>query len=350
MSYGANSAFCPAPLLNNFMDGCLEKGQDFYSGGTIYNIYAPCYTALSTTINSLYAIKIMVFDEKDAVTTLPELLECLCCDWGHKMSEPFISSLAGEGRISARADRFKRLREKALSLPRYGRGHSDIDAFGDEIVQKIANIAVETFTKPWPQTRATMAHLTKSFGSKRFPFGIQIQPGVGTFENHVAFGVGSGASADGRRSGESIASDLSSAPSPSDLAVNHQIAGFQESLAGFNGKGTEKMTDGAASDFNIPEDFPHSELVKVLAQFAKGESSNILTVTVANPKTFIEATTHPEQYDLLRVRTGGWTNFFTSVYPNVQAEHRRRPVSVVGTQNQGQSASQSKCPYSYNKV
>nr|WP_283102860.1 Dyp-type peroxidase [Shewanella abyssi] len=327
-TYGANSKFCPAPLLNNFMDGCIEKGQDFYSGGTKYNIFGPCYTGLSSTINSLYSIKQLVFDEKEAITTLPELLECLCCDWGYKMTEPFISSLAGEGRISARSDRFKRLREKALQLPRYGRGDEDIDAFGDLIVSKVADIAVETFTEPWLASQKIMAKLAKSFGSEEFPFGFQIQPGVGTFENTVAFGAGSGASADGRRSGASIASDLSAAPSPADRSVDHQYAGFGQSLAGFNGTGSQKMTEGAPTDFNIREDFPKEELVKVLKQFAEGNSSNVLTVTVANPEVFSDATAHPEKYDLLRVRTGGWTNFFTSVFPAVQEQHKRRPVSV----------------------
>ncbi|WP_156115457.1 MULTISPECIES: hypothetical protein [Xenorhabdus] len=88
------------------------------------------------------------------------------------------------------------------------------------------------------------------------------------------------------------------------------------------------MTNGAPTDFNITEDFPHEELVKVLEQFVRGESSNILTVTVANPETFAEARNHPEMYDLLRVRMGGWTNFFTSVFPDIQKQHQRRPLST----------------------
>ena len=65
-----------------------------------------------------------------------------------------------------------------------------------------------------------------------------------------------------------------------------------------------------------------------MKQFAHGHSSNILTITVANPDTFEKAVDSPEQFDLLRVRTGGWTNFFTSVFPIIQDQHRRRPVSV----------------------
>jgi Dyp-type peroxidase family len=327
-NYGNNTSLCPAPLLSVFINDCMERGLDYYSGGARYNIYGPCYTALSATINSLYAIKKMVFDERDAVTTLPELFECLACDWGYHMVEPFVSSLAGESRIAAKSDRFKRLRDVALALPRYGRGDADVDALGDQVIKSIADLSVATFTQPWAQTKDQLTRLALAYGTEEHPFGIQIQPGVGTFENHVAMGAGSGASADGRRAGTPIASDMSAMPSPIDKPVDHQQCPFSSALASFEGEGSKAMTDGAPTDFNIPEDFPKESLVEILRQFANGKSSNILTITVSNPDTFTEAMTHPEMYDLLRIRTGGWTNFFASVFPSSQEQYRRRPLST----------------------
>lgn len=344
MGYGANTKFCPSPILNVLMDDCLARGLDFYSGGAKYNIYGPCYISLSSAINSLYAIKTMVFDDKNAVTTLPELLECLCCDWGYKMTEPFISDLAGESRIAGRSDRFKRLREMALALPRYGRGHQEIDTFGNKVIEGIATISIETFTQPLSQMYGALQNLATRYGTEEHPFGIQIQPGVGTFENHVEMGAWNGASADGRRLGTAVASDLSAAPSPMDLPVEHQYAGFEASLAGFDGKGAELMSDGAPTDFNIDEDYPAEKIVRVMRQFAEGQSSNILTITVASPDTYSNAVGSPEQYNLLRVRTGGWSNFFTSVFPLSQDQYRRRPVStpeVVQPKMDGIE----KCPY-----
>lgn len=349
MGYGANTKFCPSPILNVLMDDCLAKGQDFYSGGTKYSIYGPCYISLSSAINSLYAIQTMVFDDRNAVTTLPELLECLCCDWGYKMTEPFISNLAGDSRIAGRSDRFKRLREIALALPRYGRGHKEIDAFGNKIIEGIAKISVDTFTEPWPQMYDTLKNMATRFGSEEFPFGLQIQPGVGTFENHVEMGAWNGASADGRRLGTTVASDLSAAPSPADLPIEHQFAGFEESLAGFDGRGAELMSDGAPTDYNINENFPVEKLIHIMQQFARGKSSNILTITVANPDTFSEAVGSPEQYNLLRVRTGGWSNFFTSVFPIIQDQHRRRPVSTPVTIEKEKKAVKG-CPFHQKMV
>ncbi len=345
MGFGANTKFCPSPILNVLMDDCLARGLDFYSGGTKYNIYGPCYISLSSAINSLYAIKTMVFDDKNAVTTLPELLECLCCDWGYKMTEPFISTLAGDSRITSRSDRFKRLRDIALSLPRYGRGHQEIDTFGNKIVEGIARISVETFTKPLPQMYSALQNLAARYGTEEHPFGIQIQPGVGTFENHVEMGAWNGASADGRRLGTAVASDLSSAPSPMDLPIDHQYASFETSLAGFEGKGTDLMTDGAPTDYNIDENYPADKIVKIMQQFAEGHSSNILTITVASPDTYGQAVGSPEQFDLLRVRTGGWSNFFTSVFPLTQDQHRRRPVSTPEVVAHKMEGDISKCPF-----
>jgi hypothetical protein len=116
---------------------------DIYAGGARYNMIAPCFTGLSTLINSLWAVRAMDFDPETACTSLPELVEALICDWGYKMVEPFISPLMGETRINAQAERFKRLREVAMSLPRFGRGHAEIDAFGDRILGGVARVTVE---------------------------------------------------------------------------------------------------------------------------------------------------------------------------------------------------------------
>ncbi|HEX6041363.1 pyruvate formate lyase family protein, partial [Longimicrobium sp.] len=327
--FGNASSVCPSPLLSSLMDDCLDKGLDIYEGGTRYNFIAPCFTALANTINSLWAIRSMVFDRTTAVTSLPELVEALLCDWGSNMAEPFVSTLAGPARIAARAERFKALRQVALSLPRYGRGSAEIDAFGNELVARVAQTAVEVFTNPVPATAQKMVDIAKRLGTPEQPFGgFQVQPGVGTFENYVEFGAQFGASADGRHRGDPMASDLSPTPSPADLPPQHQEAAFLAALEGFTGGGTDALWDGAPTDMNIREDFPVEALERVLASFAAGQGSNILTITCANPETFAAAATDPEQYDLLRVRMGGWSEFFVAMFPEHQAQHQRRPLST----------------------
>ena len=328
--FGQMAAICPSPLLSVLTDGCLDKGLDIYGGGARYNAVAPCFTGLSTLINSLWAIRAMVFQPETACTSLPELVEALICDWGYKMVEPFISPLMGPARIEAQASRYKRLREVAMGLPRFGRGNAEVDAFGDLILRKVAKIAVEVFTQPAAETSQKMLNLATALGTPEQPFGgFQIQPGVGTFENYLDWGSMEGASADGRRLGEPIASDLSPAPSFSDLPVEHQKAGLLSALKGFSGEGVSAFWDAAPVDFNLREDFPRDALVEALMAFAQGVGSNLITITVASPSTFEGATRDPEKYDLLRARMGGWSEFFIAMFPAHQAEHQRRPLSTV---------------------
>jgi Dyp-type peroxidase family len=330
-SYSGLADYCPAPLLSVLMDRCMESGRDIYDGGARYNIYAPCFTGLASTINSLYAIKKMVFEPETAITSLPELVECLLCNWGNKMVEPYISSLAGPVRVEARAARFRKLRELALALPKYGRGNPEVDELGNVVIQRVAEISVRVFREPVEPTRQKMINLARRFGTEEFPFGVQIQPGVGTFASFVEAGQPNGASADGRLLGETLPSDLSPSPSPGDRPPAAQLQSFIKTLDGFTGKGTDAMWDGAPTDLNIPEDFPVESLESALWAFAQGRGSNILTVTCASASTFADAPAQPEKYDLLRVRMGGWTEFFTAMFPDKQNQHQRRPQHMPDT-------------------
>ena len=288
--FGRMNAVCPAPLLSVFIDDCLEKGLDYYEGGPRYNVIAPCFTGLSTLINSLWAIRALVFEPPTAVTSLPELVDALRCDWGENMAEPFVNVLEGPARIEARAERYRRLREAAMKLPRFGRGNPEVDAFGDGIVGRVARTAVEVFTDPAERTAAKMVDLARRLGTKERPFGgFQIQPGVGSFENYLDWGNMSGASADGRRSGDPLASDLSPAPSFGDLPIDPNEAPLLKVMTGYAGAGVEAMWDGAPTDFNIREDFPVEALEQALVAFAQGRGSSIMTITCANPDTYEQA-------------------------------------------------------------
>jgi Dyp-type peroxidase family len=325
--FGRMNAVCPAPLLSMFVEDCLDKGLDYYEGGPRYNVIAPCFTGISTLVDSLWAICALVFEPSTARTSLPELVEALRCDWGKNMAEPFISVLAGPARIEARAERFRRLREAAMGFPKFGRGNPDVDAFGDVIVGRIARTAVEVLTDPVERTATKMLDLARRLGTPEHPFGgFQIQPGVGTFENYLDWGNMTGASADGRHSGDPLASDLSPAPSYGDLPIDHRQAPLERTMNGFSGPGVEAMWDGAPTDFNIREDFPVEALERALHSFAKGRGSSIQTITCANPEIFEQAARDPEKYDLLRARMGGWTEFFVTMFPAHQAQHQRRPL------------------------
>ncbi len=326
--YGALANFCPSPLLSAFMPSCLERGRDLYDGGARYNVYAPCFTGLASTISSLYAIKKMVYERDTAVTSLAELVDCLICDWGNKMIEPIISDLAGPVRTRELSERFADLRKVALSLPKFGTGHAEIDKFGSAFIERAAKVSLKVFRDPVKQTRGKMLDLAKKFGTPTEPFGIQIQPGVGTFASFVENGLGSGASADGRRSGETLPSDLSPSPSPGDQPPSVKTLNIGDVLKGYSSSEIDSMWNFAPTDLNIGEDFAENDLYDVLKRYAAGEGSNLLTITCASRDTLINGATQPEQYDLVRNRMGGWTEFYISMFPDKQRQHQRRPIMV----------------------
>lgn len=79
-NYGNLADICPSPLLSVLIDGCVEKGSELTNGGARFHIMAPLCIGVSNTIDSLFAIQKLVYDEDTAMTTLPELVDCLIND------------------------------------------------------------------------------------------------------------------------------------------------------------------------------------------------------------------------------------------------------------------------------
>lgn len=86
------------------------------------------------------------------------------------------------------------------------------------------------------------------------------------------------------------------------------------------------LANALPSDINIGQDFPLDKLTELIHDFARGDlGSNMITITCADPATFEEAALVPEQYDLIRVRMGGWSEFFIAMFDFHQEYIRRRP-------------------------
>ncbi|PWB35200.1 formate acetyltransferase [Pseudomonas sp. SDI] len=333
--FGRMEQVCPSPLLNLFINDCLDKGQDLYGGGARYNVFGPCFTSLANTINALWAIRVMCFDNETAVTSLAELVQALLCNWGENVIDPLVHStvLTADATRSAEAVRhFRHLRSIALSLPQWGRGHPEIDPFGNAIAARVAAMAVNVMTKPRPALAALYEQVAARFGSPQHPFGgFSMQPGVGTFASYVEQGLSCAASADGRLSAQPLATDMSPSPSPLDLpatAASQQLADGVSVLVGLRSNDAFGYTNGAPIDLNIAETMPVKRLVEILDAFVAGAGSNVLTVTVADQETFLAAARSPESYDLLRVRMGGWTEMFVAMHATHQKVHPRRPYSI----------------------
>jgi len=326
--YGAYYNVAPSPLFSTMVEGCMESGRDMSNGGATYHIVSPEMAGIANTINSLYSIKKLVYDDKTALTTLPELLKCLQNNWGKNMQEPFYSNLMGDARKEVEAERMANLRQQSLNLPKFGKGQSEeVKMFGASVVENLVRIIREGIDNPIPKVKSAYEALKKKYRIDGREFAFTITPGVGTFEDNVGMGADIGASADGRLAGEAMASDFTAAPSPIDAEPSSEIYDVFSCLKDWN---TDPICIGISNaspvDINIREDFPKDDLKRVLKQFAMSEiGANMLTISAGDLETYSQAALLPQKYDLVRCRLGGWSEYYGAMFPAHQEHNIRRP-------------------------
>ena len=330
--YGNIWKFCPSPLLSTMVEGCLKSGKDLTNGGARYHVLMPMIFGIPCAIDSLWAIKQMVFENESAVTSLPELVECLFCDWGYDMIEPFQSVLGDPERSELKARRYKDLRKVSLQLPKFGSGNRDVDEFGGKIAARLKSITFDILSHPEKEVsremKAMLDGIVHRYSLQGRPFLFHLMPAYGTFEDYIGLGLQNGASADGRRKGTSLSSNFSPMPSPMDLPPDNKDRDIFRTLMGWNGPEFKDVLDIVAPvDIDIPENLPSQALTDVLLCFREGKlGSNMLSISCADRETLLKAQEYPERYDLLRLRYGGWSEFFIGMYKDHQEQHLRRPV------------------------
>jgi Dyp-type peroxidase family len=332
-NYGNLADICPSPLLSVLIDGCTETGFDLTNGGARFHMLAPLCVGVSNTIDSLYAIKKLVFDRETAITTLPELVDCLINDWGYTMIEPYQNQLMGPSQIAERAHRYQQWRQVALDLPKWGSGNTEVDALGEWLMDAMVGLCVDVIRRPHPVLKPLLDGIIKTYQPHQVDgtFEFVVTPGIGTFEGYVGDGLGCGATADGRRNGMPIASDLSPVPAAQDLPAAPAFRNIYQSLKSWRVDSIEYgLSNASPVDMNIPEDFSLEALKRFVHAYAQGETgSNLITLTCADLATYQAASTDPERYDLVRVRMGGWTEFYATMFPAHQEQHQRRQYFVT---------------------
>jgi pyruvate-formate lyase len=310
----------------------MQTGHDLTDGGARFHMIAPLCVGVSNTIDSLYAIKKLVFDRETAITTLPELVDCLINDWGYTMVEPYQNVLMGPTDAAERGRLYQEWRQVALALPKWGSGNAEVDALGAWLMDAMVGLCVDVIRKPHPALKPTLDRIIQTYQPSQVDgtFEFVVTPGIGTFEGYVGDGLGCGATADGRRNGMPIASDLSPVPAPQDLPAAPAFRNIYQSLKSWRVDSIEYgLSNASPVDMNIPEDFDLGDLKAFVRAYAQGETgSNLITLTCADLKTYQAASEDPERYNLVRVRMGGWTEFYATMFPQHQEQHQRRQFFV----------------------
>ena len=255
----------PCTVVSLFEQGCIEKGLSYLEGGPIYNVNSPHIGGLSDTVNSLYAIKKLVFDEKKL--SLRELLTILKNNW--------------EGNEA--------LRQYALNrYIYYGNDNDEVDEIASRLLSDFADICV-------------------SFNGK---CGYRFPAGVSTFGRQLEWSTKRLASPHGRRSGEVLAANASPTP-------NTDKEGATAIIRSYCKADLSKLATGAALDIKLlPSSVQGEDGLQALVALMKGFAmlgGFFMQPDVVDAALLREAQAHPENYQTLSVRVSGWNARFVTL-------------------------------------
>jgi pyruvate-formate lyase len=120
-SESLRAEYFPTPYLSCLVRGCAEKGRDVTRGGAEINFTTLEAVTYATTVDSLLAIKYLVFDRKKC--TMGELMDALKNNWqGHGVLQAFAKNKA----------------------PKYGRDDDEADAHGETGHGSVVQRGLET--------------------------------------------------------------------------------------------------------------------------------------------------------------------------------------------------------------
>lgn len=273
----SRSISAPVPLLSALIDGAVESRKDMTAGGAKFRTFGMLAEGASHAIDSLAAIKTVIFDKKQA--SMSELCNALDADF--------------EGYTS--------LRSKLLAAPKYGNDDEQADSVGRDVI--------DAFTS----TVAKYAQEHKS--SLKFP------PGVGTFSWYIGIGQGLGTSPDGRLSSEPVASNFSP-------ALGRDLDGLPGAILSYGKMHKSNLPAGGPLDLRLAKRLVEGDegtaRMSALIRSFVDTGGNMMTLTVADTAELRAAQQDPDNYKSLRVRMGGWCAYFTMLSTEQQEHQIRR--------------------------
>ena len=137
----------------------------------------------------------------------------------------------------------------------------------------------------------------------------------------VNIGKRIGASADGRKSREPIAANMSPVPS-------RDISGPTAAINSYLKLNTSSMAAGAPIDLRVSinglEGEEGTRRIAALVETFIEMGGNMMTLTITSVEELRRAMENPEKYRGLRVRMGGWSAYYTLLSKESQKIHLKR--------------------------
>ena len=281
------ATYFKTPYLSCLVKGCAEKGVDVTHGGAEINFTTLEAVTYATTVDSLLAIKYLVFDKKEC--TMQELITALKDNWvGHEV-------------LQAKA------KNKA---PKYGRD--------DDAADKMAKDVMDLWCSE------TWKHKTKVTGR-------QYRPGMLSWNYWISEGPILAASADGRPKGQYLSNAICpsngadiNGPTANVNSVGKAIGGKAKDGKGDWGEYYNSLPNGASHTitFNpsILRDPEHRQKFKAFLRGYIKNGGSALQINMLDADMLRDAQKHPQDYRHLLVRITGYNAYFVTVGKELQDE------------------------------
>ncbi len=265
------SLYAPATFLSLYIDDCIEKGKDYYSGGARYNTtYIQC-TGLGTITDCFTTLKKHVFEE--GKYTMDEILKAVAKNW-----------------------------EGEEKMRQYIRNHTPFfgndDAYADTIAVRVYDDLVKAI-EGRPNTRGGKTELNML-----------------STTCHNYFGSVCGATPNGRMAHFAI----SDGTSPAHGSDSHGPTAVIKSL----GKLDQTKSGGTLLNVRfVPALLKREEDQKKLASLIRTYfkfGGHHIQFNIVDTATLYDAQKHPDEYKDLLVRVAGYSDYFNDMTEQLQNE------------------------------
>lgn len=255
----------PATTISLFVEGCIEKGRGYYDRGPKYTVLAPHAGGIANVANSLLAIQTLVYENK--LLTLAEFVETLRADW--------------QGQET--------LRRLVLSrIPTYGNDDERADAMTRRVYDTFTNLVAEV----------------------REENGVLMPAGISTFGREIEWRKHRTATADGHRTGEILATNMSPSPGTDTQGPTAALKSYcRMDYTKLPNIGTLELKLLPAS---VQGESGVAAMVALMRSFVKLNGC-FLHIDVVDSALLLDAQRHPEKYPNLSVRIAGWSARFATL-------------------------------------
>ncbi|MCE5276762.1 MAG: pyruvate formate lyase family protein [Planctomycetaceae bacterium] len=253
---------------------CIDNVKGFWQGGARYNFCNCDIIGAANLADSLAVIEQLVFI--DRAVTLENLAAALADDWvGHET-----------------------LRSRVLQrLPHFGNDDARADSIAARIITTFSDLIARH--RPYRGGRYTLGTL------------------AGVENMHISFGTVTGATPDGRKSGQTFASSLAPAPGRDTRGVTamlNSVAALPHRLL------PTSTTVNVKLDPSLLRDDEGIDKIAALIEGHFRAGGQHLQISMVNRAMLLEARRNPARYGDVMVRVAGYSAPFASLTPDIQDE------------------------------